>query len=128
MVKKYYCDICDRELGRPIDIKNVRIFPGSEKEINVELCIDCLAAKTIPNLVSDLLFPGENNPQNFNFNQFVGVAGEIRVNFGDVKSLLKKHPGDFDSIYMECLKKKSNELRISFFKVHEIHKMKDNCE
>ena len=99
MVKKYYCDICDRELGRPIDIKNVRIFPGSEKEINVELCIDCLAAKTIPNLVSDLLFPGENNPQNFNFNQFVGVAGEIRVNFGDVKSLLKKHPGDFDSIY-----------------------------
>jgi len=35
MVTKHYCDICEKELEQPIDRKQVRIFPESDKEKNM---------------------------------------------------------------------------------------------
>lgn len=89
MVMKHYCDICGKELPRPIDRKQIKIVSLAEEEsYNYTVCIDCLTPRTVPELVSKLMF-SDQDPRSINFNQFVGKGSyTIIVSFGDIKSLL----------------------------------------
>jgi hypothetical protein len=116
LVTKNHCDLCKKELERPIDIKEVRFFPGSEKEENFELCLDCLATKTIPVLMSGLLFSGDD-PQKYNFSQFEGVWNNIMIDFGDAKSLLKKHYENFDDPFWGVSEEDKNRVQDALCKL-----------
>lgn len=67
------------------------------------------------------MFSGDD-PRKFNFNQFVGLGWQqLLIDFGDVKSLLKKHYGDFDDLTWGFSEEEINRVKEALRKRARTH-------